>query len=292
MTEDVCIYDCIEFNERFRYGDVASEVAFLAMDLDRLRSTALSRAFVNSYVGMSGDNGVATLLPFYACYRAMVRGKVEGFKLSDPLIPRDERHAATWLARTYFELARRYAAGSGLLVLMSGVTATGKSLVASRLGELLAGSVFSSDVVRKRLAGLQPEERAYEPFGHGIYSSAWTRRTYDELLQLATPILADGGCVILDASFLRQAERERAGDVAAGTNARLALIECNAPLEVLRARLATRASSRGASDGRAEILTGQMDIKEPVQPLPGWSYVTIDTSSCIEYVMEEIWRQI
>ena len=75
-------------------------------------------------------------------------------------------------------------------------------------------------------------------------------------------------------------------------DARLALIECNAPLEVLRARLATRASSRGASDGRAEILTGQMDIKEPVQPLPGWSYVTIDTSSCIEYVMEEIWRQI
>lgn len=292
MTGDVCIYDCIEFNDRFRYGDVASEVAFLAMDLDRFSRNDLSQAFVDSYVEISKDEGVLTLLPFYACYRAVVRGKVEGFKLNDPMIPQDEQRTATWLARTYFELAGRYATGSGLLVLMSGVTASGKSTVAQRLGGLLAGSVFSSDVIRKKLAGLKPEDHSYDRFERGIYSPDWTRRTYDELLRLATPIIAAGGCAILDASFLRQAERERAAAVAAATNARLAVVECTAPGGVLLQRLTTREASGGVSDGRPEILAGQIAAREPLQSLPGGTRITVDTSGTIELIMEEIWEQL
>ncbi len=160
MTEEVCIYDCIEFNDRFRYGDVASEVAFLAMDLDRFRRHDLSRSFSDSYVALSNDAGVAQLLQFYKCYRAVVRGKVEGFKLGDTLMSGDEQRAARWLARTYFELAKQYAKGEGLLVLMSGVTASGKSKVAQRLGELLAATVLSSDSVRKEMAGISPGNTA------------------------------------------------------------------------------------------------------------------------------------
>jgi len=292
MTDEVCIYDCIEFNDRFRYGDVASEVAFLAMDLDRLRRHDLSRAFVDSYVTISDDTGVAQLLPFYACYRAVVRGKVEGFKLGDTLIPDAERNAAMWLARAYFELAKRYATGRGLLIVMSGMTASGKSTVAGRLGGLLAGTVLSSDIVRKQLAGMPPEEHAYEPFGQGIYSPEWTARTYNELLRQAAPVLAGGGCAILDAAFLSASERTRAIGIAKQASARVVMVECVAPRKVLLERLAKRQAGGTVSDGRPEILEGQLAAEEPVAEFPTGDHITIDTTRDIESIMEETWAQL
>jgi len=104
----VCIYDCIEFNDRFRYSDVASEVAFLAMDLDRYQQAGLSRHLVNTYVGLSRDEELLKLLDFYKCYRAYVRGKVESFKLDDPYIPEEEKAKVLTAAQSYFELAESY----------------------------------------------------------------------------------------------------------------------------------------------------------------------------------------
>ena len=108
FTEDVCIYDCIEFNDRFRYSDVASEVAFLAMDLDRYQQAGLSRHLVNAYVELSHDAELLKLLDFYKCYRAYVRGKVESFKLDDPYIPQEEKAKVLTAARSYFRLAESY----------------------------------------------------------------------------------------------------------------------------------------------------------------------------------------
>jgi aminoglycoside phosphotransferase family enzyme len=104
----VCIYDCIEFNDRFRYCDVASEVAFLAMDLDRYQQAGLSRHLVNTYVELSHDEELLKLLNFYKCYRAYVRGKVESFKLDDPYIPEEEKAKVLTAAQSYFELAGSY----------------------------------------------------------------------------------------------------------------------------------------------------------------------------------------
>jgi len=104
----ICIYDCIEFNDRFRYSDVASEVAFLAMDLDRYQQAGLSRHLVNIYVGLSHDEELLKLLNFYKCYRAYVRGKVESFKLDDPYIPEEEKAKLVTAARSYFKLAESY----------------------------------------------------------------------------------------------------------------------------------------------------------------------------------------
>ena len=104
----VCIYDCIEFNDRFRYGDVASEIAFLAMDLDRYRQAGLSRHLVNTYVKLGHDEELLKLLSFYKSYRAYVRGKVESFKLDDPLISQTEKAKALESARSYFQLAESY----------------------------------------------------------------------------------------------------------------------------------------------------------------------------------------
>jgi aminoglycoside phosphotransferase family enzyme len=108
FTEDVCIYDCIEFNDRFRYSDVASEVAFLAMDLDRYQQAGLSRHLVNTYVELSHDAELLKLLNFYKCYRAYIRGKVESFKLDDPYIPQEEKAKVLTAAQSYFQLAKSY----------------------------------------------------------------------------------------------------------------------------------------------------------------------------------------
>jgi aminoglycoside phosphotransferase family enzyme len=108
FTNDICIFDCIEFNDRFRYSDVTSEIAFLAMDLDYNGRPDLAQQFVASYVAGSGDRDLLELLNFYKCYRAYVRGKVEGFMLDDPHISEEEKTKVLARVRRYFELAESY----------------------------------------------------------------------------------------------------------------------------------------------------------------------------------------
>jgi len=109
VTDRVYIFDAIEFNERFRYSDVAADVAFLAMDLDFKERTDLSNFFVERYVEYSGDQELTKLLPFYKCYRAYVRGKVTSFKLEDPGVGSEEKKVAKKEAKAYFKLASTYA---------------------------------------------------------------------------------------------------------------------------------------------------------------------------------------
>jgi aminoglycoside phosphotransferase family enzyme len=107
--DEISIFDCIEFNQRFRYTDVAADIAFLAMDLDYHGREDLGEHLIGAYVGESGDHELMEVLDFYKCYRAYVRGKVESFRLDDPNIPEREKKEATKRAREYFNLARRYA---------------------------------------------------------------------------------------------------------------------------------------------------------------------------------------
>ncbi|MDD5093716.1 MAG: hypothetical protein PHV74_04955 [Dehalococcoidia bacterium] len=107
--DDICIFDCIDFNDRFRCIDVANEIAFLAMDIDVHNAPHLSRHFIDSYIELSQDKGILQLLDFYKCYRAYVRGKVESFKLDDPYIAAAEKRRILDIAKGYFELADSYA---------------------------------------------------------------------------------------------------------------------------------------------------------------------------------------
>jgi aminoglycoside phosphotransferase family enzyme len=109
VTDKIYIFDAIEFNERFRYSDVAADVAFLAMDLDFRDKRNLSASFVERYVEYSGDHELTKLLPFYKCYRAYVRGKVANFKLKDPNVRSKEKDTAMKEAKAYFNLASTYA---------------------------------------------------------------------------------------------------------------------------------------------------------------------------------------
>jgi uncharacterized protein len=205
----MAILDRIEFNERFRYNDVASEVAFLAMELDSVSRADLSWGFVDAYVAATGDETLRELLPFYLCYRACVRGKVLSFQLDDPEISIAQREASRQQATTLFSLAAHYASDptTSTLVMVGGLMGTGKSTVALAVQQELGWALLSSDTVRKRLVQLDPAQPQADAFGQGVYDPQWTAHTYDALRTEASRALADGRSVLLDASFTRRTNR-------------------------------------------------------------------------------------
>ncbi|MEE8345948.1 MAG: phosphotransferase, partial [Dehalococcoidia bacterium] len=137
FTDGICIYDCIDFNRRLRYTDVAGDAGFLAMDMDYRGHQELAAAFLDSYVELSGDSDLPHVIDFYKCYRACVRGKVDGFRSRAPEVPPGQRRAAVYAARRYFELACHYAESlpPALLIITCGLTATGKSALVRRMTE-------------------------------------------------------------------------------------------------------------------------------------------------------------
>lgn len=251
----LAVIDCIEFNERFRYSDVATEIAFLLMELDAAGRPDLSRAFLDAYLQQTGDEALCELLPFYLCYRAYVRGKVESFQVDEPEVSATQREAALERARLLFSLAAQYAERlvDPLLVMVGGVMGTGKSTLAQALQREWGWAACSSDSIRKQLAGLLPAQPQEAAYGAGIYSADWTTRTYQGLLEAAQVALEDGRSVIVDASFSRRADRLEMARLAARYGARAVFVECICSPEVARERLARRWASRVA--GQAEAVT-------------------------------------
>ena len=171
-TQRLAILDGIEFNERFRYSDVASEIAFLAMELDAASRCDLSRTFVERYVAGTGDEALLELLPFYACYRACVRGKVLSFQLDEPEVSESQREVARLQAASIFAQAASYASGPTrpALLLVGGLMGVGKSTLALALQHELGWALLSSDAVRKRLVHLDSAQPQADVFGQGVYS--------------------------------------------------------------------------------------------------------------------------
>lgn len=292
FANGICIYDCIEFNDRFRYSDVSSEIAFLAMDLDRYQQDHLSRRFVDTYIERSGDTEILTLLNFYKCYRAYVRGKVESFKLDDPLIPNEEKRAILATARRYFDLACLYTKTEPFLIITMGLMGTGKTTIANALGQRLGCAVISSDVTRKKLAKIPPTEHRFEEFHSGIYSEDFSRRTYDAILAEAGEVLSRGESVILDASFRRREERARVRRMAEEKGADLVVLECKLGEEEARRRLEQRLKKKTTSDGRWEIFQLQKKSFDPVAEFPALQHFTLDSSQPIDETIEVIWSQL
>jgi len=278
FCQDLCIFDCIEFNERFRYCDVASEVAFLAMDLDHFGRADLSRRFVQEYIAHSGDAGIPALLNFYKCYRAYVRGKVASFKLDDALVGQSDKEESQATARGYFDLATAYTRGRPLLIVMVGLVGSGKTTLAGSLARRLGAVHISSDVTRKRLAGIVETEHRYDEPASSIYSPEFNRKTYEAIFEQAAEVLKDGTPVILDAAFLRQSERQRAVTLAQELDSDYLVVECRLSPELTQKRLLQRLGEVSASDGRWEIYQRQAGWFETVTNIPPERYMLIDTS--------------
>jgi hypothetical protein len=291
----IYVVDCIEFNERFRYGDVAAEIAFLTMELDATGRSDLARTFVEAYVGLTGDQALYELLPFYACYRACVRGKVLSLQLDQPEVPALQRANAQQDAHAFFTLAARYASGPTrpTLLLIGGLIGTGKSTLARLLSDATGWTTVSSDTTRKRLAGIDTATpQPYAP-DEGLYSPAWNARVYQTLLDQASALLASGRSLILDATFARRAYRHAAAQEAAMHGAHLVFIECQAPREVTLVRLAQRWQARLAqqpglasadSDARPELYDAQREAWQPfyAEEEPATQHLVLSTATVID----------
>ncbi|AKG53198.1 hypothetical protein DGWBC_0517 [Dehalogenimonas sp. WBC-2] len=285
----ICIYDCIEFNDRFRYGDTASEVAFLAMDIDHYGHAALRQVFVDEYVKKSGDTGLYPLLHFYQAYRAHIRAKVACFKLDDPFVPDTEKAQELDRAKGYFDLALAYSLPRPQLFITVGFTGCGKSTLAKALSCHLGLVHLSSDVARKTMAGIVPTERVKEQFAKGLYSNNMTEMTYSALLLGAEENIKQGNSVIIDATFLRQADREQAVELARRLNADFMVIDCQLSDEEIRERLEQRLTETTTSDGCWEVYRQQKSRYQPVTELPaGRNHVIIDTRQAVADSLQKI----
>ena len=291
LDGQIHIIDCIEFSASLRFIDVASEIAFLAMDLERLGSPALAGHFVQAYVAVTGDLTLYRILDFYRCYRAYVRGKVTSLRLQEAL-PEPERCAVQQTAAQVFLLAARYARRcvQPVCLLSTGLIGSGKSTLAAGVATALDAPLLSSDRLRKVQAGLAPHTRQHVAYGTGLYNVATTRQTYDALADLARQHLSQGQSVVLDASFASRAERRRLATLAGDLGAACYLLECTAPEAVLRQRLEQRSrQSTAVSDGRLEILEQFRSAYEPVLPDEPLCHLrldtTQDTSRCVQHVL-------
>ncbi len=277
------IFDCVEFSERLRYGDVASELAFLAMDLDRLAVPGLAEELTETYVVVSGDRELRALLPFYKCYRAVVRAKVDCIRSLEPEVPDAERARARDSARDYLALARRSLERvEPALIVVFGLSGTGKSTLARMLSIRLGFDLLSSDVIRKQLAGMPPTSRAAAGYGEGIYSESFNRRTYLTLLAEAEARLRKRRGVILDATFRHADERRLAVEAAARGGVRALFVECCAPAEMALARIAERERRTGeVSDASAAIYARQLRDFEAPDEIVAEARLAVDTSSAL-----------
>ena len=261
-TEHICfapegiqIFDCLEFKPLFRRCDLAAEIAFLAMDVEVRGGGGLVAPFLTRYGELVDDNELMQLLPFWKCQRALVRGKVYALRGPDGFAS----------AVKYLRYATRmtWAPLQPFLIMICGSTGSGKSTLARELSERTSMAVINSDVIRKAIAG-QSGRQSFA-YGEGIYSATMTEKTYKKMARAAEQLIAQGKGAILDASFVRRAQRENFVRLAGKHKIPLLLIHCSASERTTQERLARRqAQGQDVSDGRWEIYIQQKDSFEAI----------------------------
>ncbi len=248
---------------------MANDVAFLAMDLDVLDRPDLGAAFLHHIANLMNDADLLSLTNFYKCYRAYVRGKVAAIKSAEPEVAAADRARSRERASQLFRRALGYAvAGSEpIVIVVMGRVASGKSTVAQLAGEALGWPVFSSDLIRKELAGVAPEVRGNAAARAQLYRESMTRQTYDTLLQRGIESARDKGGAILDATFARRVERDLLRQTLATARIGCRLVEIIASDEEIIARLRRRETSRAeVSDARLEDFEMLRARHEPLDP--------------------------
>lgn len=271
--ERLLAFDCLEYEAAFRWIDVADEIAFLSADLEAHGHTRHDHAFVNAYLARSGDYEACRLLDLYRAHRALIRAKVTALNAAGE----DARRRC----RDYVATARTVLAPrQPQLILMCGLSGSGKSFLAMRLAPALRAIHIRSDVERKRLAGLAATARSASSLEQGLYSRATSEAVYEHLSRAAEHALAGGYPVIVDATFIRRDERTRFRSLAERLQVELRVIRCTAPPDVLRQRIAAR-GARGLDPSEADVavLQWQQAHVEAITPDEGLRLIEIDTAA-------------
>ncbi|SIT66135.1 hypothetical protein SAMN05216526_0490 [Ectothiorhodosinus mongolicus] len=260
-------FDGIEFNADMRWIDVISEMGFLTMDLQARGMPQHAWRVLNAWLSRSGDYQGLVLLNFYQVYRAMVRAKVTGIRLSQDDLDPQTRATLEGQVYAYLDLAERFTEPrQPALLIMHGLSGSGKTHISQQLLQELGLIRLRSDTERKRLAGVPAEQSAASEPGTGLYSESQNARTYAQLEQLTDSVLDAGFDVIVDATFSRFADRQRFFQLAQGKAYGFGILECQASVETLRARIEKRqAEGHDASDADLRVLEKQLQNATPFQ---------------------------
>lgn len=292
----ICIYDCIEFNDRFRYGDIAADLAFLAMDLDFRNCWKEGSWFIQKMSEKLEDPDLFEITDFYKCYRAYVKGKVKSLQSDEDEVDEKDREQARRKAEKYFNLALRYAVlGSRpLLLILMGRIATGKSTIARHLDKTLNVVCFSSDRIRKKLAGVPLHERTPDEKREELYSSEMSETTYRKLYEKSEKELLNGKSVILDATFSHRSARKKLIRDIENQDIQYLFIETQASDKTITSRLKARENSDSSpvSDARLEDFETLDARYESPDEIDDESIIRINTETDFSDTLITIYKKL
>jgi aminoglycoside phosphotransferase family enzyme/predicted kinase len=282
------LFDCIEFDDNLRWIDVISEIAFLIMDLHKNGCYPLASRFLNHYLECTGDYAGVAVLPFYVCYRAMVRGKVEAIKVAQSTshsahsIDHSSPKTATNKAfEQYLQLAQSYIHTNAVkLIITHGFSACGKTTVSQQLLEHLGAIRIRSDVERKRLFGMHAKDDGQANIGKAIYAPEASEQTYAKLMEFTKVVLDSGYSVIIDAAFLKISQRRNFQEFAEIQHIPFIILDITAKPESLRERIELR--EKGASDADKKVLEHQLISAETLTSNEKPSVITVDTEVTLD----------
>lgn len=293
--DKVRIYDCIEFNERFRYGDLAADLAFLAMDLDFNNCWREERYFIDQMAEKLGDEGLLQIIDFYKCYRAYVKGKVKSLQSAEEEVSKEERTEAAKLATRYFNFSLRYAllGSQPVVLIVMGRVGTGKSTISKHLAEKLNIDRYSSDYIRKSLAGLPLTERTPETKRPSLYSREMSAKTYGTLKSKAEEAASNGESVILDATYSRQEGREKLTDLLDSADIDFVFIETRAEDETIAQRLEKRETkSNVVSDARLEDFKNLSRAYESPMEIDESHFLSVSTEQTVNESVNILYKKL
>ncbi|PKD42410.1 AAA family ATPase [Rhodohalobacter barkolensis] len=293
--ESICIYDCIEFNERFRCGDLAADLAYLAMDLDFQECRNESRYFVEQMAQKLDDPDLSKMIDFYKCYRGYVKGKVKSLQSGGEENSPKKKKQLQKIANDYFHLSLRYAllGSHPVLLIFMGRIGTGKSTLAEHLANILKIDYFSSDRIRKTLAGLPLYKRPDSSAREKLYSAEMSQKTYRQLFKKINTHLGSGKSAILDATFSLRSQRKEFENHLESIQANYLFIEAQASDETILDRLKTRETEKDTvSDARLEdfeMLTGKY---ESPKELSESHLISVSTKNRLPETLENLYKKL
>jgi len=278
LQDRIAAFDGIEFDPALRWIDLQSEVAFLLMDLESRGHGELGWRFYNAWLAASGDYDGVDLLAWYLVYRHLVRAKIDAIRLAQGALAPDEQARLRERHAAHLELAGLHADPPvPWLVLMHGLSGSGKSRLARRLAPRLPAAWVRSDLERKRLHDLDPGGAAPAAVGVGLYGEEATARTYTRLAEIARTALRARMSIVVDAAFLESDRRQAFIDLAGECGGRAVVLACEAPPGVLRERVLARRND--PSDAGLEVLEAQLARAIDVSSREAPYRVVVDTSA-------------
>ena len=262
----IVIFDCIEFSERLRWIDVMSEMAFVVMDLIDRGQLDLAYRLLNAYLEYTGDYVGVSVFRFYLVYRAMVRAKVAGIRLVQEEVRTSNRAQTQKELTSYLLLAEQLTRPAPpSLIIMHGLSGSGKTIISQLILEAIGAIRIRSDIERKRLFGLSPEARTEDETKSTIYGMDASQATYTRLEELAGKILESAFTVIVDATFLKKAQRQIFKHMAESKRVPFIIVDVTASEETLRERVKKREQTVvDASEATVSVLEQQLFHQEPI----------------------------